>query len=192
MVATHRPTVIGMVGSLREDSWNRKLWHIAQEVLAEAGAQTIEAKPALLPHYDGDVEAAGFPEAVTEFRTLIQGGDALFIVSPEYNSSVPGFLKNAIDWGSRPPNIFRDKAVFVMGASPGRSGTIRMRMHMENVLAFVGAWVVPSPRIHLPEVANVIGADGQLLDPSVRVLIREGVDRLLTTGRLLSGSGQRD
>ena len=118
--------VLGFAGSLRKASFNAGLLRAAQEMLPDGMAlEVFDLLP--IPLYNADVEAHGFPEAVTRFRERIAAADALLIATPEYNYSIPGVLKNAIDWASRPPgNTPLDgKTVALMGASPGMMGTSR-------------------------------------------------------------------
>lgn len=101
--------ILGFAGSLRKDSFNRKLLANAISTAKELG-QTIEPFDLLgIPLYNGDVEAAGMPDIVNEFRERITEADALVIATPEYNYSIPGVLKNAIDWASRPPNALNGR-----------------------------------------------------------------------------------
>ena len=116
--------VLGIAGSLRSASYNRALLRAARE-LAPAGAEIVDFDLRELPFYDGDVEAAGDPEAVAAFKDAIRAADALLIATPEYNHGLPGVLKNAIDWASRPAlaSPLAGKPVAIMGASTGRGGT---------------------------------------------------------------------
>ena len=100
-------TILGIAGSLREGSYNRSLLRAARELLPE-DVEHVEHEIGTLPFYDGDVEAAGDPEPVVSFKQAIRDADALLIATPEYNHCVPGVLKNAVDWASRPA-FFRDR-----------------------------------------------------------------------------------
>ncbi len=180
--------VVGIAGSLRRNSWNRKLLRIALDILRSKGVEVEEVSLKDIPPYNADVEdAQGYPPAVAAFRNAIHAADAVVIASPEYNNSVPGVLKNAIDWASRPPDVFYGKPVFVMGASPGRSGAARMHMHLSYILESMGAWVLPQPRVLLSEVARVISEDGQVTDPLVGELLEMAMVRLLDFIRRLTG-----
>lgn len=180
--------VIGITGSLRRNSWNRKLLRIALGILRSKGVEVEEVSLEGIPLYNADMEGAqGYPPVVAAFRNAIRAADAVVIASPEYNNSVPGVLKNAIDWASRPPNVFYGKPVFVMGASPGRSGAARMHMHLSYILESMGAWVLPQPRVLLSEVARVISEDGQVTDPLVGELLEMAMVRLLDFTRHLTG-----
>ena len=117
--------VLGISGSLRAKSFNSGALRAAQELVPEGMSIDI-ADISGVPLYNGDVEADGMPEAVVRLRDQIREADGLLIVTPEYNYSIPGVLKNAIDWASRPPDQpFDAKPMAIMGASPGGSGTMR-------------------------------------------------------------------
>ena len=181
--------VLGIVGSLRSESWNRKLLRRATGVLEEKGISVEEFDLAPLPMYNWDLEAQRYPEAVIAFRVAVQRSDAVIIAAPEFNHSMPAVLKNAIEWASRPPNVLNGMVVFAMGTTPGRSGGIRMHAHLSASLQSEGCWVIHRPLVLLPEVRNILGPDGQVLDPSVGELLEEAMSKLVeTVGRL----GPRD
>ena len=119
-------TIIGIAGSLRKGSWNAALLRAAAE-RAPAGTTVEIASIAGIPLYDGDVESEhGIPAAVTALKDRIAAADGLLLVTPEYNNSIPGVMKNAIDWLSRGGDmarVFGDKPVAIMGATPGMGGT---------------------------------------------------------------------
>ena len=120
-------TIIGLSGSLRKGSFNTALLHVAAEV-APAGCAVRVESIRDIPLYDADLEAAAPPAAVTDLQAKITAADGLLLVSPEYNNSIPGVFKNAIDWVSSFPSggdkIFRDLPVGLIGASPGPFGTL--------------------------------------------------------------------
>jgi chromate reductase len=132
--------VLGFAGSLRRGSYNRALLRAAQE-LAPAG-MTIEVSDlAPIPLYNADVEAEGDPEPVAAFKAAIRRADALLIACPEYNHGVPGVLKNAIDWASRPPRsaALDRKPLALMGASPGMTGSARGQSQLRQAFVFTTA-----------------------------------------------------
>src|SRR4051812_13920526 len=117
------PIIIAVAGSMRTGSYNRKLLQIAIRATEQAGANVdlVDLRDLAFPLYDGDIEEKqGLPASVVAFKERIARAQGLLIASPEYNSSIPGPFKNAIDWASRPPgNVFKDKTAALMGASPG-------------------------------------------------------------------------
>ena len=125
--------VVGIAGSLRAGSFNRALLAAAVE-LAPAGMTIEVADLRPIPLYDGDVEAAGVPAAVAELKSRVRGAGALLIATPEYNYSVPGVLKNALDWLSRgPDSALAGRPAALMGASPGGFGTVRAQNALRQV-----------------------------------------------------------
>ena len=156
---------LAFAGSLRARSYNRALLKAAID-RAPSGLRidTFDLSP--LPLYHGDVEAAGDPEPVTALKTAIRAADLVLIVTPEYNQSLPAVTKNAIDWGSRPPKpqAWDGKPVAILGASPGRLGTVGAQRHLRETLAGVNAYVMPQPRIQLPAAAELFDDDLTLVD----------------------------
>ena len=135
-------TIIGICGSLRRDSFNLMLLHAAVEAAPPGTSIEIESIRDI-PLYDGDVEAGeGIPLAVQRLKDRIAAADGLLIVTPEYNNSIPGVLKNAIDWLSRPGSdiarVFRGRPVAVMGATPGQGGTALSQAAWLPVLRTLG------------------------------------------------------
>jgi chromate reductase, NAD(P)H dehydrogenase (quinone) len=165
--------VLGLVGSLRAGSLNRGLMDAAREMAPEHGME-IEVFERLreIPPYDADLDARGDPEAVGALKAAIRAADALLIASPEYNYSVPGVLKNAIDWASRPPpeSPLRGKPAAIMGASGGISGTMRMQYHLRQIFVFTQTHVLLAPEVIIPRAAERF-QDGRLADESTRALI---------------------
>jgi chromate reductase len=173
MAAVDTIRVLGIPGSLRKGSFNRMALAAAQ-ALAPEGVVIEPCEIRDIPLYDGDVEAStGLPAAVVAFREKIAAADALLIVTPEYNSSVPGVLKNAIDWASRPPSQpFDGKPVAIMGASPGALGTVRAQLHLRHILANVNAHVLPQPQVMIAGAGQRFDAQGQLTDAATRDFVR--------------------
>lgn len=171
--------ILGIAGSLREGSYNRALLRAARELLP-AGAKLVEHDLRGLPFYDGDLEAAGDPEPVVALKDAIRAADALLIATPEYNRGVPGGLKNAIDWASRPPlaSPLAGKPVGLMGASTGRGGTGRAQQQLREALEFPRAYVLEEPRVLVPEAFMRFDEHGELADEGVREEIADLLDTL--------------
>ena len=139
--------ILAIAGSLRQGSYNLGLLRAAHEVAPEwVEVQFFDI--GTLPFFNEDVEAAGDPEPVRQFKDAIRASNALLIATHEYNRSVPGILANAIDWASRPTgrSALRNKPVAVMGAVLGKSGSANAQAILRGVLGRIGAVVVPDPR----------------------------------------------
>lgn len=162
--------VLGISGSLRRGSFNTAALRAARE-LAPAGLE-IELYEGLrdIPPYDEDARAAeGYPPPVADLRARIGAADALLIATPEYNYSVPGVLKNAIDWASRPPEQpFDGKPVAIMGASPGAVGTARAQYHLRQSFVFLNGHVLNKPEVMIGQAQGRFDAEGRLADEATR------------------------
>lgn len=174
--------VLGIPGSLRAGSHNRALVRAAAE-LAPAGLEVVAFDLRDLPFYDGDVEAEGDPASVTAFKEAIRGADALLIATPEYNRGIPGVLKNAIDWASRPAlgSPLAGKAVALMGASTGMGGTRNAQEQLRQVLAFPRARVLEE-QVHVPQAYARFDGEGNLTDAGTRDAIRAVLAALAAEG----------
>jgi chromate reductase, NAD(P)H dehydrogenase (quinone) len=163
-------TIIGLSGSLRRESFNSMLLHAASQ-LAPAGTTVEIASIRGIPLYDGDVEAAeGIPAAVQELKTRITASDGLLIVTPEYNNSIPGVLKNAIDWLSRTSEdiVFSGRPVAVMGATPGQAGTSLAQTAWLPVLRTLGTAPWFGDRMLVSNASKVFDSQGQMIDEKTR------------------------
>ena len=173
--------VLAFAGSLRKDSWNRKLIALGAERARELGADVdlLDLREVDMPLYDGDLEVAdGLPANARVFRERIAQAAAVLIASPEYNNSIPGTLKNAIDWASRPPQQpWRGKVVGLMAASPGMAGGARMLPDLRKVLSSIGALVIPS-QVAIGGADKTFDASGKL-GASLTKQIDELVKQLL-------------
>jgi chromate reductase len=136
--------VLGIAGSLRHDSYNRKLLLAASELLPDDVEVELFEGLKAVPPYDEDDDVKPAPAAVARLRAAIAGADAILFATPEYNSSIPGQLKNALDWASRPlaTNVLRNKPVAVVGASTGAFGAVWAQADLRKVLGATGARVV--------------------------------------------------
>lgn len=156
--------VLAISGSLRQGSLNTMALRAAQK-LAPAGMQVTMADISRIPLYNDDVRAAGEPAAVAELKAQVRAADAVLIVTPEYNFSIPGVLKNTLDWLSRPPEPpFDGKVVAIMGASPGPVGTARVQYDLRKVLVFMNAFTVNKPEVFIANAASKFNAQGELTD----------------------------
>jgi len=170
---------LGFAGSLRRASYNRGLIRAAAEL---APSEVIVETYGLgdIPLYNQDVEDAGEPAAVVAFKEAIARADALLVATPEYNHGMPGVLKNAIDWASRPraTSPLRDKAVAVMGASPGKGSTARAQAQLRDAFVFTGACVMPLPELLIGGAGELFDRDGCLTDLAVRTSVVEIIEAL--------------
>jgi len=184
-------TILGISGSLRAGSFNTALLRAAQ-ALAGAAATVEAATLHGIPLYDGDVEARdGTPAAVRALKERILANEALLLVTPEYNNGIPGVFKNAIDWLSRPtpdlPDVFRDRPVALIGASPGAFGTILAQGHWLPVLRTLGVRPWTGGRLLVSRASSVFSADGALKDEAVGRQLAEFVDGF---ARFVAGQGR--
>ncbi|MBI4388279.1 MAG: NAD(P)H-dependent oxidoreductase [Candidatus Omnitrophica bacterium] len=183
--------VLGISGSLRKASFNTAALRAAQELTPEG--MTIEIFDlAPIPLYNEDVREKGFPSAVQDFRNRIKAADGLLIVTPEYNYSVPGVLKNAIDWASRPPDQpFDGKPIAIMGASPSFLGTARAQYHLRQFFIYLNGLILNRPEIMIANAPSKFDGEGQLTDQKTRELIRDLLNQLklqIEQNQLVHGS----
>ena len=171
--------VLGFAGSLRKGSYNRGLLRAAQELCPEGMEITIfDLKP--IPLYDADVEAAGDPESVRAFKKAIADADALLIATPEYNYGVPGVLKNAIDWASRPPraSVLNRKPAALLGASGGATGTARAQLQLRQAFVFTQTYPLAQPEVLVAKAQDKFDAEGRLTDEPTRAFVRKLLEAL--------------
>jgi NAD(P)H-dependent FMN reductase len=171
-------TIVGISGSLRAGSFNSALLRAAVAAMP-AGATLEIGSIKGIPLYDGDVEAAsGVPPAVVGLKEQIVAADGLLLVTPEYNNSIPGVFKNAIDWLSRPvsdiPRVFGARKVAVMGASPGNFGTLLSQTAWLQVLKTLGTNPWFGARLQVGRAGDVF-KDGEIVDEHVREQLRKFV-----------------
>jgi chromate reductase len=176
--------VLGISGSLRRESFNRKLLDNAAEVGPDDVTLEIWDGLKAVPPFDEDDEHLP-PEGVAELRDALAGADAVLIATPEYNHSVPGQLKNAIDWASRPVGkaVLLGKPVAVIGASTGAFGAVWAQAELRKVLRAAGARVVDA-ELPLSFAGRRFAPDGQLVDDDVREQLREVVEKLVADARV--------
>jgi chromate reductase, NAD(P)H dehydrogenase (quinone) len=165
-------TIVGISGSLRQGSYNSALLRAAVE-LVPLGTSIEIASIRDIPLYDADVESKqGVPHAVSALKDRIAAADGLLIVTPEYNNSMPGVLKNAIDWLSRPPadsaRVFAGKPTAITGASPGRLGTVLSQTAWLPVLRALGVNTYAGSRLLVSGAGSAFADSGQLVDQKLR------------------------
>ena len=164
--------VLGICGSLRKASLNMAALRACNELLP-AGMTLQITSIADLPMFNQDVFDAGMPEPVKRLRGEITAADGVLFASPEYNFSVSGPLKNAIDWGSRPPNqVFQDKPVAMFSATPGPLGGARVQYDLRRILSQLWAYPLPRPEVFIGN-APAKFADGKLADETTRKFLTE-------------------
>jgi chromate reductase, NAD(P)H dehydrogenase (quinone) len=173
--------ILGISGSLRRDSHNTKLLRVAGRMAEAEGAEFVEFDGLKdVPPYDEDDDVTDAPVAVARLRDAIAGADGVFFSTPEYNSSVPGQLKNAIDWASRPlaTNPLRNKPVAVVGASAGMFGAVWAQAELRKVLAATGSRVAEG-EVAVGHAQDRFDEDGSLTDENLVDQLREVVEALV-------------
>jgi chromate reductase, NAD(P)H dehydrogenase (quinone) len=175
----YTPKILAFAGSTRKESFNKKLVKIAADAARAAGAEVtyLDLKDIPMPLYDGDLEAEqGIPENAKKLKGLMMAHDGFLISAPEYNSSITGVLKNAIDWASRPvPGeaplaCFAGKAATLMSASPGALGGLRSLVIVRSLLSNIRVLVLPE-QVTVPKAHEAFGPDGKLKDPKQQASI---------------------
>jgi chromate reductase, NAD(P)H dehydrogenase (quinone) len=172
--------ILGISGSLRRDSYNTKLLRAAEELLPPGVGLEVWDELKAVPPFDEDDEPGPAPTAVASLRDAVAGSDAILVATPEYNSSVPGQLKNAIDWLSRPfaTTVLRGKPALVVGASTGAFGAVWAQAELRKVLATAGARVVEG-ELAVGHAPTRFDEDGAFVDEDLRGGLREALEVLL-------------
>jgi chromate reductase len=181
-------TVLGFAGSLRKSSYNKALLRAAVDLMPKnAKLETFDIEG--IPPFNQDLENR-MPEKVKEFKAKIKAADAILIVTPEYNYSMPGVLKNAIDWASRPyvDNSFEGKPVAIMGASPGRIGTARAQYHLRQACVFLNMYPINRPEVFVTFAHEKIDESGRLKDEETKKIIRQLLNSLVDWTMKLKGN----
>jgi chromate reductase len=179
--------ILGIAGSLRAGSFNRGLLRAAAEVLppgVSLETRTVDD----IPLFSADVMAGGDPAPVQELKDRIRAADALLIATPEYNYSIPGVLKNALDWASRPSgkSVLRGKPIGIVGASGGDSGTIRSQMALRQVFVQTNSLVMVQPELRVAQAGQMFDAAGNLVNAELRERLRAFVAALVDWARLVT------
>ena len=165
--------ILGFSGSLRKGSYNSALLRLASQLVPETATMEI-FDISQIPLYNEDVRLLGAPESVRDFKARIAQADALLIATPEYNYSIPGVLKNAIDWASRPPeeSPLNDKPVAFMGAGGGL-GTARAQYHLRQVAVFTNMHPLNRPEVFVHNAREKFDAQGEVLDPQIKEKVKQ-------------------
>ncbi|CAH1651978.1 chromate reductase [Hyphomicrobiales bacterium] len=170
-IMPHSSNVVVLCGSLRSGSYHATIARSLQELAPEGMLVTVLGGLDELPHYNADIQAEGFPAKALALGEAIRGASGVLFVTPEYNYSIPGFLKNALDWVSRlSPPPFRGKPVAIQTASAGVLGGIRAQYHLRQVLVFLDALPLNKPEVVIGSAGSKI-SDGRLVDPATRDFI---------------------
>jgi len=191
-----QPKIVALAGSLRADSFNRKLIALAAEAARAAGAEVtvVDLRALALPMYDQDLEdASGLPEGARTLKALLRASHGLLIASPEYNSSISGALKNAIDWASRaetddepPLAAFRGKTAALLAASPGALGGLRGLVTVRSILGNIGVLVLPD-QVCIGTAHEAFDASGRLTDDAKTRRVAALAAALVETAGKLAG-----
>ncbi|HXX93074.1 MAG TPA: NAD(P)H-dependent oxidoreductase [Planctomycetota bacterium] len=174
------PRILAFAGSTRTDSWNKKLIRIAAGGARAAGLEVtlIDLRDYPMPLFDGDLEAQGLPERASAFKRLMLDHAGLLISSPEYNSSVSGVLKNALDWASRkeageaPLAAFAGKVAGLVSASPGQFGGMRGLAHLRAILGNIHVLVLPD-QVAVPRAPEAFTPEGALKDAKLQASVEK-------------------
>jgi chromate reductase len=178
-------TILGLAGSLRRESYNRALLRAAALLAPSGVAVEIFERLGEIPPYNDDVRLHGMPDPVAELWRAIADADAVLIATPEYNYGVPGVLKNALDWVSRPPaeTPLRHKPVAIVGASSGNFGTARAQLGLRHALLFMDAATLAKPEVYVFRAAERFDDQGELTDETTRALLAESLTALVAEAR---------
>lgn len=178
--------ILGIAGSLRRESYNRFALRAATQLVPEGA--TIEVfELDGIPGFSQDDEQNP-PEKVTELKRRVREADAILFVTPEYNYSVPGVLKNAIDWASRPygDSAWNGKPAAIMGASVGAIGTARAQYHLRQMMVFLNMFPINQPEVMIGNASQRFDSQGNLTDDTSKELIRQLVQNLVEWTRRIS------
>lgn len=176
-------TILGIAGSLRKGSFNRAALRAAQR-LAPQGVTLETFELDGIPVYNQDEEQRP-PARVTELKAKIRAANAILLVTPEYNYSIPGALKNAIDWASRPygDSAWNGKTVAIMGASVGLLGTARAQYHLRQTFVFLNMYAVNQPEVMIGNASEKFDSQGNLTDEKTKGLISQLLSSLVNLAR---------
>jgi len=179
--------ILGIAGSLRQGSYNRGLLRAAAGLLP-SGAVLDLVELTDIPHFNADVLAAGEPPVVSEFKERIRQADALLIATPENNYSIPGVLKNAIDWASRPnkSSVLKGKPIGIIGASSGEGATARAQLALRQVFVVTHSLAMVQPELRVPFAGQKFDENGELIDDDIRKRLKTFLAALVEWARLVT------
>jgi len=182
--------ILGIAGSLRQSSYNRAALRAAADLVPEGATLEIFDLDGI-PPFNQDEEGHPAPRVV-EFKERIRAADAILFATPEYNYSIPGVLKNAIDWASRPygASAWNGKPVAVMGASVGQMGTSRAQYHLRQVFVFLNMHSLNQPEVMIADAAHRFDEHGNLTDEKAKELIRQLLAGLVAWSRRLKSGAE--
>ena len=178
--------ILGIAGSLRHDSYNRAALRAATELVPEgANIETFELDG--IPGFNQD-EEQNPPAKVVELKQRVRKADAILFVTPEYNYSIPGVLKNAIDWASRPygDSAWNGKPAAIMGASVGAMGTARAQYHLRQMMVFLNMFPINQPEVMIANASQRFDAQGNLTDDATKDFIRQLLQSLVDWTRRIT------
>jgi len=172
--------ILAISGSLRAGSFNTGLTKALPELVPE-GFEVEYADISTLPFFNSDLES-NFPSEAQKLKEQIESADAVVVATPEYNRSIPGILKNAIDWASRPwgKNSFVDKPVLVMGASTGPIATAVAQQDLRKIMLYLGTRIVGQPELYVGTAEEKFNEAGELTDKPTREYIKKGLEKLVS------------
>jgi len=180
-LAPKKLNILAIAGSMRSESFNRKILQTAKHIASEFNANVIELdlKTLDLLPFNEDLRINGFPESVKKLKDAVASADVLLIATPEYNNSIPGALKNAIDWASDKTNPFEGKIAAIFGASTGLFGTLRAQLHLRQILTALSVELVPQPQVFIRSAREAFLPDGSLADQKINKQLRQLIEATL-------------
>jgi chromate reductase len=189
-MAATKPQVLGIPGSLRRESYSGAVLRALQDLVRERARVDVFSLE-MVPLYNADLEGEHRPPGVVALKNAIQDCDGLVLVSPEYNYGVPGVLKNALDWASRPgyQSVLKDKPVLIITSSPATTGGVRAQAQLRQTLVGTLSRIIPVPEVLISQVHTKI-QDGRLSDADSLAFMREAFDALLVEIGRLPGTYQ--
>jgi chromate reductase, NAD(P)H dehydrogenase (quinone) len=184
-------TIVGIAGSLRAQSYNRQLLTAAGGLLPE-DVRFILADISGVPLYNEDLETT-LPEAVVTLKQIVQSADGVIFATPEYNGSIPGVLKNVIDWLTRPrgQSSLSGKPAGIIGGTTGMFGAVNAQMHLRHILSLLNMYVIPQPLVLISQIQNKFDAAGRLTDETSQNFLQQHLDRLIAAARQMKNDNKQ-